>query len=286
MGAVLALAAALGFGVSDFCAALASRRVHFLRVGVVAQSVAAVLVTASLPWTGTGRAGPAALVWGALSGLGGAAGTLALYRGFGRGEVAVVAPLSAVGSAALPALAGAALGERLGALALAGVLLALPAIWLMARPPGAGHPTRPAGVRAGVVDGLLAGAGFAVLYVALERAGDGAGLWPVASGQVLGALLFWLALLSWRAPTSAVTSGRAASAWLLAAVGGALGVSATILYFFAAHAGLLTVAAVLTSIYPAVTVVLAAVLLHERPDRLQLLGLGLGAVAVVAIVTG
>lgn len=274
MATLLGLGAALAFGVSDFWAGVLSRRVHFALVGLVSQAGSTLLVWVALPWAA--GAGPSAgsVGWGVLSGVGGGFGSLALYRGLGRGQMTVVGPLSAVGGAALPACVGVALGERPVPLVVAGVLLALPAIALVASPPaGTDGPSS----ASGWPDGLLAGAGFALLFIGLDRAGDDAGLWPVASGQA-AALLLLLAFVAVRRPP------RPGNAVLAATGVGALSVTATLLYFFAANAGLLTVAAVLTSLYPGVTVLLATVLLHERATAAQRLGLALCAVAVTAIV--
>ncbi len=277
MGAALGLAAAALYGVSDFVGGMAARRLHFLWVSLVSQGVAAVIVWSSLPWTASAPSAEA-LLWGAVSGIGTATGTLALYRGLARGQMAVAGPLSAVGSAVLPAAVGFALGDRLEPVAVAGVLLALPALWLVARQPDASD----APVREGVVDGLLAGVGFGVLFIALDRAGDASGLWPVASGEVSSLVVLAVAYVVLR--PAWVRVGR--PPLLLAAVAGLLAVVANIAFYYATHAGLLTVAAVLTSLYPAVTVLLAAVVLHERPDRIQLVGLALCACAVTAIVAG
>jgi uncharacterized membrane protein len=188
MAILLGLASAIAFGVSDYLAGVLSRRLHFTLVGLISQVSATALAWASLPWTGGPRPATAALAWGALSGIGGGVGSLALYRGLGRGKMSVVGPLSSVGAAALPALAGIALGDRPSPLAIGGVLLALPAIWLVASSSG-----RPGGERAagpsGVGDGLLAGAGFGLLFIGLARAGDDAGLWPVATGQLTALVL-------------------------------------------------------------------------------------------------
>ncbi len=178
------------------------------------------------------------------------------------------------GAAALPAVVGAFLGDRLPTLGVIGAVIALPAIWLMSSTSEAS-----AGRRAGTADGLLSGAGFALEFVGLERAGDASGLWPVAVSQttalVLVALLVAVRRPVWRPQRGAV---------VLAAIAGLLSLLATALYFVAAHAGMLTVAAVLASLYPGVTVVLAAAFLQERPDSRQVTGLVLGAVAVTLIV--
>ena len=281
MAILLGLAPAIAFGVSDYLAGVLSRRLHFTLVGLISQVSATALAWASLPWTGGPRPATAALAWGALSGIGGGVGSLALYRGLGRGKMSVVGPLSSVGAAALPALAGIALGDRPSPLAIGGVLLALPAIWLVASSSG-----RPGGERAagpsGVGDGLLAGAGFGLLFIGLARAGDGAGLWPVATGQ-LTALVLLTVVVGVRLATTRPALPGGPRALLPPLLVGCLSVTATLLYFLATHSGLLTIVAVLASLYPGITVLLAWLLLGERITRVQRAGLALCAVAVVAI---
>jgi drug/metabolite transporter (DMT)-like permease len=280
MGALLGLAAALAFGVSDYVGGVAARRMHFLHVTLIGQSVGMLTTwVCLLAFHGRGPTTPA-LLWGACSGLGSAAGTLALYRGYGRGEMAVTGPLSAVGAAVIPATVGISLGDDLPLLGLAGVVLAVPAIWLMATTRGSSRARGAKRMRVGVLDGLLSGAGFGILFIALGLAGDDAGLWPLAAGQTTA----WAALLIAAAVTRRPWPPLSGGPGRLAVAAGALGITATVLYFSAAHTSLLTVAAVLTSLYPGVTVALAAILLRERPTAVQLTGLALGAVAVTAIV--
>ena len=135
-------------------------------------------------------------------------------------------------------------------------------------------------IRLGVIDGLLSGLGFGVLFIGLALAGDESGLWPVAAGQCAALVAVLSVASATRMPWRSL-GGQPGRQSLAAAV---LGIAATILYFRAAHTSLLTVAAVLTAVYPGVTVSLAAILLHERPTRIQWSGLALGAVAVTAIV--
>jgi uncharacterized membrane protein len=281
MAILLGLASAIAFGVSDYLAGVLSRRLHFTLVGLISQASATALAWASLPWTGGPRPAMAALAWGALSGIGGGVGSLALYRGLGRGRMSVVGPLSAVGAAALPALAGLALGDRPSPVAIGGVLLALPAIWLVAAPAGETGGERPAGP-SGIGDGLLAGAGFGLLFIGLARAGDGAGLWPVAMGQLTALVLLTVVVGARLAVTRPALPGGP-RALLAPLIVGCLSVTATLLYFLATHSGLLTIVAVLASLYPGVTVLLAWLLLGERVTRVQRAGLALCAVAVAAI---
>jgi drug/metabolite transporter (DMT)-like permease len=276
MGIALALAAAVLYGSSDFAGGLAARCLGPARVSVVGSSVACVLAWAVL--LRSGGPGPTlrAVGWGLGSGLAGGTGTLVLYRGLARGQMSVVGPVSAVGAAVVPVLAGVAFGERPSLLAVAGVLVALPAIVLVA---ASGSIRGGLGqLGSGLRDGLVAGLAFGVLFVGLAQAGPHAGLWPVACEQT-GTLLPVLAVaVATRQPLRLPL--RAAG---LPALAGATGMAATLAYFYATHASLLAVAAVVVSLYPGITVLLARAVLHERFTPAQRAGLGLAALAVAAI---
>ena len=276
MGILLALAAALLYGSSDFGGGLASRRLGSLRVAVVGSAAATVLAWATLILVGGPGPSLRAVAWGLASGLAGGAGTLVLYRGLARGQMSVVGPLSAVGAAVVPVAAGVALGERPSLLSVAGVLVALPAIVLVA---ASGSVRGKLGAAPkGLLDGLAAGLAFGILFIGLAQAGRNAGLWPVASEQT-GALLITLAVaVKTREPLRIPV--RALGLPLLV---GASGMAATLAYFYATHFSMLAIAAVLVSLYPGVTVLLARTLLHERFTPAQRAGLGLCVLAIAAI---
>ena len=273
MGILLGLTAALLYGGSDFGGGFASRRLGALRVSVVGSAAAAVLAWAVLLLAGGPGPSVRAVAWGLAAGLAGGAGTLVLYRGLARGQMSVVGPLSAVGAAVVPVLAGVALGERPSLLAIGGVLVALPAIVLVA---ASGSVRGKLG--GGLVDGLAAGLAFGILFIGLAQAGKNAGLWPVASEQT-GALLVPLAVaVKSRQPLRIPVRSLG-----LPLLSGVSGMAATLTYFYATHFSMLAVAAVLVSLYPGVTVMLARVILHERFSPAQRAGLGLAAMAIAAI---
>jgi len=273
MGILLGLAAALLYGGSDFSGGLASRRFGPVRVTVLGAAVSTVLAWVALIVSGGPGPDIRAIAWGLASGLAGGAGTLVLYRGLARGQMSVVGPVSAVGAAVVPVAAGVALGEHPSVLAVAGVLVSLPAIVLVA---ASGSVRGKLG--AGLLDGLAAGLAFGILFIGLAQAGRNAGLWPVASEQT-GALLPVLAVaVKSRVPLRIPV--RAAGLPVLAGVSGT---AATLSYFYATHFSMLAIAAVLVSLYPGFTVLLARVILHERFSPAQRAGLGLCALAVAAI---
>src|SRR3984957_19542384 len=259
MGILLALAAAVLYGSSDFGGGLASRRLGALRVSVTGSAVAALAAWVTLILVGGPGPSLRAVAWGLASGLAGGAGTLVLYRGLARGQMSVVGPLSAVGAAGVPVVAG--------------VLVALPAIVLVA---ASGSVRGKLGT--GLFDGLAAGLAFGILFIGLAQAGRNARPWPGAAEQT-GALLITLAVaVKTREPLRIPL--RAAGLPVLA---GASGMAATLAYFYATHFSMLAIAAVLVSLYPGVTVLLARTLLHERFTPVQRAGLGLCALAITAI---
>ena len=270
-GVVLALFAAVAYGASDFTAGVLSRRAHYALVGWFAQAASALTACAVVAVMGSRLPDAQVLAWSGVAGLGAAVGTLALYHGLAVGQMSIAGPLSAVGAAGLPVLLDLATGGLLPATALIGVAAALPGIWLVST------SRDTSGRSGGVGQGLLAGVGFAVLFIGLERAGDSAGLWPVAVSQLTSLVLITALVLIWRPP------GPRPS-WT-ATGPGMLGLSATLLYFLSTHHAPLGIVAVITSLYPAVTVGLAAAFLGERTTRVQNVGLLLCTVAVFAFST-
>jgi drug/metabolite transporter (DMT)-like permease len=129
--------------------------------------------------------------------------------------------------------------------------------------------------------GLVAGACFALLFIGLDRAGSGSGLWPVAAAGVAEVTsAFGVAAVT---GNLRLPGGR--PGWL-AVVTGLTGAAGTVSYFFATHEGFLAITAVLTSLYPAVTIVLARTLLGERLTALRVAGLALAAGCVALIAVG
>ncbi|MEV4114631.1 hypothetical protein [Nonomuraea sp. NPDC049695] len=291
---LFALAAAALYGASDFLGGLLSRRAPYALVGLVGQAAAALGgVVAALAVSA--HPGMGAIGWGIGAGIGGAVGTLALYRGLSRGRMNVAGPLSAVGAAGLPIPIDLLSGGKFTALAVVGVGLAIPGIWLVAAEPG----KRDGG---GVAEGLLAGLGFAGLFVCLDRAGDTAGLWPVAASQLSAVAVLAVFVLAGRRGTAhiveaahivegartgsaAPTGGTARVPWA-AVWPGVLGVGATVLYFLSTREAMLAVSAVITSLYPAFTVALAALVLRERTSLAHAAGLLLCAASVGAFAVG
>jgi drug/metabolite transporter (DMT)-like permease len=273
VAAVLALFSAATYGVGDFCGGLAARRIPATSVLLWSHLVGLVLMAASTLVV-AGEATGGDLVIGAVGGLCGAAGVGLLYQGLAVGRMSVIAPVTALLTAAVPLGAGYLEGERPGAAAVVGMALALVAIVLVSAE-GDGD-LRPSDLR-GVTYALGAGLGFGLFFVALSHTGADAGLWPLvaargASVTVVGAAAL-LGIVSKRLP---VPGSRA-----LTATAGALDAQANVLYLLAVREGLVSVVSVLAALYPVSTVILARVVLHERFHRLQLIGMALALPATV-----
>ncbi len=277
MVVLLSLLAALSYGLGDFCGGLTSKRGSAWGVALVASFTGAATVLVASVFVGGDPFG-SDYWWAVAAGVGNGFGTAFLYRGLSSGRMGVVAPVSGVGAAVIPVVVGVGLGERPAILVWVGILLAIPAIWLVAREPdGLGGAAQPGGA----VDGSLAGLGFGFLFVALAQLSEDAGLMPLALNQAVAGVVIVVVAMSlgqeWR-PRPALLAGSTAA--------GALGAAATISFLFATREGYLSIASVVTSLYPAFTVVLAATVLREHVHRAQAVGLVMCATAVALVAAG
>ncbi len=275
MAALLALSAAVAYGVGDFLGGVAARRVPPTAVVLWSHLVGLVLLVTLAPVVG-GDITPRALAVGACAGLLGGGGVALFYRGLAVGAMSVVAPVAALLSAAVPVVAGLAAGERPTGAALAGITLALGAVVLISRePPSAGAPAL-RWLALGLA--VAAGLAFGLFFVAIDSAGDGVGIWPLVAARIASVSLF-AGLGAARVTASGLPRGAAG-----AAVGcGVLDASANVFYVLALDHGLLSVVSVLTALYPAGTVLLARYVLGEHLSSVQRAGLGVAAVAAVLI---
>ncbi|MBD7957393.1 DMT family transporter [Microbacterium sp. Sa4CUA7] len=273
-GILLALASAVSYGASDFVGGVAARRSSPWQILIVGQAAGALALFA-VALLRPGEPVASDFGWALLAGVGSGVGGLFLFRGLARGRMSLAAPVSAVGAAALPVLVGVTLGERSSWLVWAGIAVALPGIWLVSREAGRDRPPRSWGA---LIDGAVAGAGFGLLFIALAQIRADAGLLPLAANQLTGAALTLVAALLLRQPwhpTGDVLAWGGGS--------GLLGAAGTLTFVLSSGATSLGIAAVLTSLYPAVTVLLAAGVLRERLSASQGAGIGICTLAIIAL---
>ncbi len=278
MSVILAGLAALFYGAADFSGGLATRRGALLPVLLLSQlaggGLAILLVLAG------GAAAPTTsdLAWGLVAGASGAAGLAMLYKGLARSLVALVSPATALIGAVLPVLVALASGERPGPTALVGAAICLPAIVLLSSERG-GAVDR-AAVRRALTYAVLAGVPIGGFFVALAHTSPASGLWPVLAARaasiplVLGAAGILRQRLAF----------TRTSAWPAVAAGLA-DMAANALFLLATRDGLVSLAVVVASLYPAPTVLLARLFFGERIPATRVAGLGLaiGGIALISL---
>jgi drug/metabolite transporter (DMT)-like permease len=272
LAALFALTAATAWGSGDFTGGLAARRIGPLptvlisySVGLLALVIVALARLEPLP-------PPADLMWGALAGISGMVGLGFLMRGFTLGRMGIVAPVSAVLGTAIPVMFTALTEGLPQELQLIGFSFALASIWLLSRPESFG--VRPQGLSMA----LLAGLGFGGFFTALSQVGESAVFWPLVSGRLATcALMVAFALTTRRSilPPN--------SPFGLLALAGLLDASGNLFFLLAIQSGRLDVAAVLGSLYPAVTAILARLVAGEHLKGLQMVGVAVAVLAIVMI---
>lgn len=270
---LLSLAAAASWGAGDFNGGLASKRTSVYVVVSLSQLLGLLALTGMALLLGEALSAPRDLLLGGFAGLAGAAGLLGLYRGLADGKMGIVAPLTAVSAAGFPVILGSIRDGLPPPAQLLGIGIGLLAVWLISvDDTGKGLNLR------GLVLPLAAGISFGLFFVLLDQLSSGAVLWPLVSARLLSApLVGWI---GWRRRPAQ----PAALPWLLILLAGLFDSAGNAFFTLAAGAGRLDLAAVIGSLYPAVTVLLAWIVLREPLTRRQWGGLltALLAVALIA----
>lgn len=264
MSVLLAAMAALSWGTSDFVGGLAAKEYSPMAVVVWSQITGLLVALVAAPWFG-GSALGADLAWGAAVGAMGGIGLLGLYTGLANGKISVVAPVSGVVGAGIPVVIGILSGERPGGITITGMLVAVIAIWLVS----AGEQLDTAGIG----QAIIAGIGFGGFFVAIGQAADSAGLWPLVPARMASVgLIASLSLARGSTP-------RLPRTWKVG-VAGIGDMAANVFFLLAAQVGLLSVAAVVSSLFPGPTVLLGRFVLKEKVRPVQWSGLALALMAV------
>jgi drug/metabolite transporter (DMT)-like permease len=263
------LAAALSWGSGDFCGGLASRRSAAITVVITAYTIGCLfLVTLALLWREPWPASSDWL-WGIAAGISGGTGLLAFYSALAKGQMGIVASISAILTAGIPVLFSAFTQGAPGPLQFLGFGLAAVAIVLISRPRRSQR--RPEGIWLAVLSGL----GFGIFFICISRTNVSATFWPLAMARLTSVVFLLAITLIQRKPVRPKMS-----ALLLIALAGVLDSLGNVCFVIAAHAGRLDIASVLSSLYPATTTLLAAWFLHEHLNRVQLIGVLLALLAV------
>jgi drug/metabolite transporter (DMT)-like permease len=279
---VLAIALALGsslvYGVSDFLGGLKSREVPLLSVLLISQAGALVVLAGAVAALGEGPPEGRFVLYAVLAGVSEAVGVAALYRGLAQGVMSIVAPVAAT-APVVPVIAAVALGELPDPVQGVGIALALAGIAIISCDPAGLRGAE--GVRPSVLFGLLTALGFGGFLIGMDAASEGGVAWALLVTRLSSVAVFVGVFLVAR-PSLRVSTREVP---LLALIG-ILVITADALYAIATTEGLLSVVAVLSSLYPAVTIALARVFLGERLERTQQIGALAALGGVVAISVG
>ena len=272
---VLSLLSSASFGVADFFGGLASRRYALLTVMVVSQGTGLIGIALLVALRGDGPPDAGFAPFALLASVVGTVGLAALYQGLAVGLMSVVAPLAAT-AAAIPVVVGAATGESATRLQYAGIAVALGGIVLVSRSQQAGGAGARLATGAGL--GILAAVFIGLFFVAIDRASEEDPYWATLVLRCGSLTLIGLAVAIRR--PSLRMFGRSA---LILPVVGVLDLAGNVLLAVATTKGAVGVVAVLTSLYPVVTVLLGWGILRERLSPLQGGGAGLALVGVVLL---
>jgi drug/metabolite transporter (DMT)-like permease len=277
LAVALGLASSVSWGFADFLGGLKSRRLAVLSVMVVSQTVGLAVIAAIVALRGEGPPGGDFAVYAALAAVAGLIGVASFYRGLAIGAMSVVAPISAI-AAAIPVTVGVATGDRPSTAQGIGIAVALAGVALASRE--AGDEAHGGGrVATGVGLALLSALGFGCFFLGIDKASDGDVLWAILANRMTGVPILIVLALVLRPPLP-----RSAADLRVLALIGVLDMTANTLFAAAATEGLVSVVSVLGSLYPMVTFTLAHLVLGERIQRPQQVGVA-GTLAGVALIS-
>jgi drug/metabolite transporter (DMT)-like permease len=277
MTILFGLLSAIVWGGGDFVGGLASRRVGAWRAVFYAEIIGLALLLAALGIYREGLISTRGLLLGASAGAIGSLGLLALYRAMEVGKMSIAAPVSALLAALLPVVVGALTAGLPPLTQVAGVGLALLSIWLVSQTDGDGKPRleRLSDLRLP----LVAGIGFGTYFILIHGVAQEATLWPMIASRAGGTLVLVVVLFLRRESPGIPRAG-----WPLVTLSGCLDVGGNLFYVLAAQSGRMDIAAVLSSLYPGMTALLAWFVLKEHISNGQKLGI-LAALAAIVLMT-
>ncbi|MES2094802.1 MAG: EamA family transporter [Actinomycetota bacterium] len=280
------VSAALIFGSADFAGGMAAKRISAVRVTAIGGLSGLVILLLALPLFPSVWSARAVLL-GGVTGLTGAIAVVLLYACLAIGPMSILSPLTAVISAVVPVLAGVVRGERLNALGYGAIVVALVAVVLVGFVPERGA-LRPSPTALAMAVG--AGALIGVFLILIDLTPDDSGLVPLVVSRAVNAGVMFSAIgvgALWVRRRGA--GDHSIDGWkpglVLAIVAGVIDAIANALLLLGLRLGELTIQSVLTALYPAGTIILAAIMLRERIAPVQVVGLvlALAAAAMLAV---
>jgi uncharacterized membrane protein len=274
VGAALALLSSLTWGVADFMGGIASRKRSVLQVLVIAYPVGAVVLTFFAIFVVPGELSRETFTIGAIAGAIGATAIGCLYVALKRGPMGIVSPITAVMSAAIPVFFGLLNGERLNLLAVIGMITAAIAVILVSQEVNAHQKIAFSTIAISLTSGSLIG----TYLTLIGTSSDDSGIWTATIARWFSSILVLAAVLA-----TVRKFERSSYPWLLVIISGVLDAAANGIFQIATQNGMLAIVAVLGSLYPATTALLARFILHERLHKIQITGVVLALAAAVAL---
>ena len=274
MGAALALLSSLTWGVADFMGGIASRKRSVLQVLVIAYPVGAVVLTGVAIFVVPGELSRETFTIGAIAGAIGATAIGCLYVALKRGPMGIVSPITAVMSAAIPVFFGLLNGERLNLLAVIGMITAAIAVILVSQEVNAHQKIAFSTIAISLTSGSLIG----TYLTLIGTSSDDSGIWTATIARWFSSILVLAAVLA-----TVRKFERSSYPWLLVIISGVLDAAANGIFQIATQNGMLAIVAVLGSLYPATTALLARFILHERLHKIQITGVVLALAAAAAL---
>jgi drug/metabolite transporter (DMT)-like permease len=278
LGAAAGLVAAVTWGAGDFGAGMATKRLPAMVVMLGSQLVGLIGAVLMMVLLGEPLPAPADAAWAAVAALFGAFGLVALYRALADGQMGIVAPVTGVLTAAIPVVIGIAIAGAPEPVRLAGFGLALVAIVLVSLGDDGTTGSR------GLLLAIAAGVGFGLYAACVGQVQEGV-FGPLVVSRATASVLVLLIVVARRTPVRTLVSAEPRLARLVVVVG-VLDLVGNAMFLVSAQASGLALAAVLGSLYPVATVVLAAVVLREPIGRVHAAGIAAAALATVLIVGG
>ncbi len=271
------LASAVSWGAGDFSGGWASKHNHVYGVVLLSQMVGALFLVGVALLLAEPFPRPLDLAYGGVAGIGGTIGLAALYRGLAGGRMGMVAPVAAVVTAILPVIVSILVEGAPAILQLVGFGLALVGVWLISARHGKSEEIRPGEL--GLA--LLAGIGFGIFLILIDRVSAGAILWPLVAARVASISLLVIVV----AVTSPLKKLPTAAGLPVIILAGLFDTGGNTFFALATQTGRLDVAAILSSLYPAVTIALAWLILKERllPQQWGGVAAALLAIALISI---
>jgi drug/metabolite transporter (DMT)-like permease len=267
------LSSALAWGAGDFAGGFPARRGNVLTVILFSQLIGGLLLFLLTETVARHMPPTQHLVYGGLAGIFGVLGLIGLYKGLAEGRMGLVAPLSAIVTAVVTLSFSFLVEGYPGPLRMTGFGVAMVAVWLLSSPGGRlkveGQELRLS---------VYAGLGFGLFFIFMDRASDQAVLWPLVAARGAAIVVMFVILTTTR---RLALPPRGQFAFI--ALAGILDTMGNAAFGMAAHLGRLDMAAILASLYPASTVILAWTILRERLDQRQWFGVTFAAAALVLI---